>query len=199
LKKVSKLIIPVKKNAFVHFGQDHFLAVYTDDNTLHFYEYTGNQYNCLWDKPMPEGLAFNSYKHVSPRKDIYISFHLSEVSLFNGDLELKKKLKSPGAMIGLLAGGKLAVVTEASSSHVKVSVAPVGTLHEPSTRLEEPKEGAYLRENTLCACGRQDGTVAVIAVKKPFVDIYSSSGESLALLHRYQVLNIRDSSSRGKA
>jgi hypothetical protein len=149
-----------------------------------------NEYNTKWQKPIPKGLTHYSYKHVSNTNTIFIQHSDCIVSLFNGALELTKKLPSPGRMVGLLVGGRLAVLDDRASpgnatSPVRLTVASVDKLMVPVARLEVPQDGLFTRQATLHACGRPDGTVAVIYLNKPFVDIYDSSGEPLGHFHYY--------------
>ncbi len=190
MQKVASTVLPDRDVAFVDFGQGNCMVAYKNNDHFHFYEYIDKEYKIKWQKPIPEGRTYDDYKHVSHNKTIFVQSGLSEVSLFNGALELIRKLPSPGTMIGLLSGGRLAVLTDHASpgsatSPVSLTVAPVDKLKVPVARLGEPRDGPYARQDELHACGRADGTVAVITLNKPFVDIYNSSGESLGLLHYY--------------
>ena len=182
VQKVSRTVLPVRGTANLFFGQGSFIVGFKDTNELILFGLNDNEYKIMWRKMVPEGLAYSCYKHVSPSKELYLQLFPREASEFNGELELQRKLSTPGTMIGLLAGGKLAVVKDnaspgTDSSVVRLSVAPVDSLHEAHYRLDVPRDGPYTRQDTLYACGLADGRVAVTSFNKPFVDIYDNKGE----------------------
>ena len=181
MRKLSNITLPSTDTAYLWFGQDSFIVGFKNDPNYHYYKYTVSKYKPILKKSIPDGLTANRYTHLSENRDIFIQRYNDEVWRHNEDLQVIEKLHSPGAMIGLLHGGKDAVVDNSAQitegEGLRVSVAPVTNLLAPHYRLDIPHAGAYKREDVLYACGRQDGRIVVIALRQPFVDFYSDRGQ----------------------
>ena len=180
LQKLGHIILPVRGAANLSFGlQEDFIGGFQNSPDFYYYKYQSGSFRLIWQKQIPENLKFSCLKHRLPSGDIFLQLYHSEASLYDQQLRPIRTLHAPGGMIGLLHGGRYAVVTNHASPGVpiKLSVVSASDLGSRHHRLDVPPEGEYDRDNHLFACGHEESGVAVTAFEKPFVDIYDPAGE----------------------
>ena len=180
MQKQGHIKLPVHCTAHLGFGlQENF--VIGDDNSpdLYYYKYKSGSFKLVWQKTVPENQVFDCWKYISPRGEIFLQCDYDSVSLYDQELRHIRTLPAPGEVSGLLHGGQYAVVTNHASPgvRIKLSVVSLSDLENTHHRLDVPSEGAYDRDDYLCACGHGESGVAVIARTKPFVDLFDTAGE----------------------
>ena len=90
-------------------------------------------------------------------------------------------------MIGLLHGGRYAVVDNYASPGVPIKLSVVsaldlGNIHH---HLDVPPEREYDRDDQLVACGHEESGVAVWIRQRPFIDIYNPEGKLYTIYPSY--------------
>ncbi len=181
LEKLGKIRLPVRGVAGLGFGQGNFLVGFKHDPNLYFYTLRYSGFELIWKKAIPKELKYSCRKYITPRGEFIIQSN-PEVSHFNPSLEHIRTVPSPGALICLLPGGERALVDNrcSPSSRTEGLRLLVTSSSNPATihhQLAVPEEGAYLREDHVLACGREDGWLAVTVRKKATFDIYDASGK----------------------
>ena len=159
--------------------QGDFIISFKDSPDLFYYKFISESFKLIWKKPIPGNLNFNCWKYTSPSGEIFLKYRIEEICLYDQNLNLIRKLRAPGMMIGLLHGGRYAVVTNHASSGVPIKLSVVsaldlGNIHH---HLDVPPEGEYDRDDWLLACGHEESGVAVTVHNKPYVDLYNREGE----------------------
>ena len=189
LQKLGHIILAVRGVAFLDFGlQEDFIVGFLNSPDFYYYKYQSGSFRLIWQKQIPENLKFNCWKYTLPSGDIFLQLFLNKASLYDQQLRPIRTLHVPGIMIGVLHGGRYAVVKNNASPGVliKLSVVSASDLGSTHHRLDVPPEGEYDRDDILKACGREESGVAVTVWNKPFVDIYDPAGE-LYTIYTYMI------------
>ena len=198
LQKLGHITLPDHGAASLGFGlQGDFITGFVNSPDLFYYKYTSGSFELMWKKSIKASFLkhlftnvrhyreqnFNCIKYASPSGEIFLQTQGDEVWLYDQNLSLMRKLHAPGWMIGLLHGGRYAVVTNHASPGVpiKLSVVSVLNLGNIHHRVDVPPEGEYDRGNRLRACGHEESGVAVTVRYKPFVDLFNREGELYTL------------------
>ena len=102
--------------------------------------------------------------------------------VFSSGLDLLHKYNVPGEISSVIMDKYLVMCNHYAketkeSGRLCLSVRKLSTPEKDAWLLKAPSSGAYIKEYMLPACGGEDGSVAVAAIKEPFIDFYTSSGE----------------------
>ena len=166
--------------ASLGFGlQGDFIVGFEKSPVLFYYKHQTENFEVIWNKTVAKNLTYNCLKYASPSGEIFLQRYTIKVCLHDQQLSLIRKLHAPGTMIGLLHGGRYAVVNNEASPGVlvKLSVVPALDLGSVHHHLDVPPEGECDRGDELHACGHEESGVAVVVLEKPFVDLYNPEGE----------------------
>ena len=176
IQKLGHITLPVHGVRNLGFGlQGDFIVGYKDNPDLFYHEFKSESFKLIWQKTIPQNQKFNSRKYTIPSEAIFLQINPDEVCLYDPDLSFISKVRAPGFMIGLLHGGRYAVVDNKASpgAPIKLSVVSILDLGSIHHHLDVPPKGQYGRDDVLIACGHEESGVAVTVLMKPFVDIYN--------------------------
>ena len=171
LQKIGHITLPVRGEASPGFGlQGDFIVGFANSPDFFYYKYELQSFKLIWQKPILENMQFSDFKYTSPSGEIFLQSHTDEVCLYDQNLRIMKKLRAPGSMIGLLHGGRYAVVDNCESPGVPMKLSVVSALDLGNTHhhLNVPPEGEYDTSEVVHACGHEESGGGSNSLEKAF-------------------------------
>ena len=179
--KQGMVTLPEMEIIQLRFGQSHDLFVAQENKPLRYYSLQdGKKLKLIWEKPLPEGLNWESYMYTIPSGKLIMSWN--ETFVFDRNLELLSKYQLPGAIRGMSRDECFVVCdwfTDASqkSGELRVSRRSITSPEKETFTFKTPAQGAYKRDDTLYAVCGEDGRTAIVAYMQCYVDFYSPTGQ----------------------
>ena len=177
------MTMPERGTINVGFGQCHDLMVTQPDKPwIRYYSLEGeNKVTLVWEKPLPEGVEYNSWMYTTPSHKLIMS-RAGVMFMFDRNLSLLRQCSIPGEICGVMGDDYFLVCNAYTkvcreSDELRVSQRRIVDPEKDVLTLSVPVDGAYRRSDSLRAACTGDGHTVMVALEQSFVDFYSPSGK----------------------
>ena len=147
----------------------------------------GDKLTLVWEKSMPEGLAYNCYKYTTPSRKLIMSWACMFV--FDGNLTLLSKYPLPGQIRGMWRDEYFVVCDwftddSKNSGELRIRKRKLSAPRQNMFTFSIPAEGAYRRDDALLAACAEDGSTAIVARRQRYADFYCPTGQCIIIMQK---------------